>query len=158
MEHSENHNLLPEFLQDIDKKSLEYDVPDGFFDQMQENVLAEIKKTPVQKQGKTVSFWIKIAAAAAMVAIAISISIQSNSTEDQEQLFGQLSDTDMQWYMDNYTEDWSNDDVLAMIENDPLDTYADIIPLTTMTLEETDITEMIEDLDDDILINYEIEE
>lgn len=160
MDQHKDHNQesLPNFLKDLDKKALEYPVPEGFFDNMQKSILSEINEVQIPKKGKTVSFWLKAVSIAAIVVIAIMIGSQSNTSENNTNVFVDLSDEDMQWYMDNYTADWSSDDVLAMMENDPIEEYTDIIPLTTIELEETDVTEMIEHLDDDVLINYDIEE
>lgn len=114
----------------VDKR-MPYNVPDGFFDQLEQNVVAEIKadnfesaqlKPKVQKV-RTVRMAIRtILAAAAALALFFVVTknlpsddSQTDSFEFVELAYNNLSTEDREFLMDVYEED------VFMIENEEMD-------------------------------------
>lgn len=96
---------------DFDKvgKRMPYTVPDGFFDELEENIRQEALKKPTKSRFGIVLRM--VSAIAAMIAIVfilninISVPSQANDMTDVAQAFNRLSDEDQAYLMDVYNND-----------------------------------------------------
>lgn len=92
-------------------KRMPYTVPEGFFDQMEEKILAEARKDMRRKPRTLRVVMRSILAAAACVAIAFTIqwgfrtSSQQVNAQDVEQAFSELSQTDQAYILAVYQDD-----------------------------------------------------
>lgn len=111
----------------VDKR-MPYNVPDGFFDQLEQNVMAEVQldntatEKPKQK-ARTVRMAIRtILAAAAAVALFFVVTKNLPTSESQtdtfefvELAYNNLSNEDQEYLMEVYEED------VFIIENEEMD-------------------------------------
>lgn len=95
-------------------KRMPYIVPEGFFDQMEEKILAEVRqeKEASARKSRALRFVMRtVMAAAACVAIAFTIqwgfrtSSQQVNAQDVEQAFSELSQTDQAYILAVYQDD-----------------------------------------------------
>ena len=108
-------------------KRMPYNVPDGFFDQLEQNVMAEVTagniatEKPKQK-ARTVKMTFRIlltAAAAVALFFVVTKNMPSDTTEDSfanvELAYNNLSPEDQEFLIEIYEED------VFMIENEEMD-------------------------------------
>ena len=98
-------------------KRMPYNVPDGFFDQLEQNVMAEVKaddtatEKPKQKARTMKMTFRSLLTAAAAVALffVVTKNMPSNTTEDSfanvELAYNNLSPEDQEFLMEVYEED-----------------------------------------------------
>ena len=95
-------------------KRMPYQVPDGFFDQLEENVWQEVKKEPVFDKGKRFRrirmAWGSLAALAATVALLLLIRpvwipAQADNFSAVEEAFSHLCLEDQDYLFEIYQED-----------------------------------------------------
>jgi hypothetical protein len=98
-------------------KRMPYNVPDGFFDQLEQNVMAEVmadntvaKKPQVKARTVKITFRILLAAAAAVAMFfVVTKNMPNNTTEDGfanvELAYNNLSTEDQEYLMEVYEED-----------------------------------------------------
>ena len=98
-------------------KRMPYNVPDGFFDQLEQNVMAEVtaddivtEKPRVKARTVKMTFRILLAAAAAVALFfVVTKNIPSDTTEDSfanvELAYNNLSTEDQEFLMEVYEED-----------------------------------------------------
>ena len=99
---------------DFDKvgKRMGYQVPDSFFDQLESNVMQEVKsEVAVAKKSRLRRItWGTIIGAAAAVALLVTVNLKSTkvneySAEDVNQAFSQLQPADQAYLLEVYDED-----------------------------------------------------
>ena len=108
-------------------KRMPYNVPDGFFEQLEQNVMVEVTagniatEKPKQK-ARTVKMTFRIlltAAAAVALFFVVTKNMPSDTTEDSfanvELAYNNLSTEDQEYLMEVYEED------VFMIENEEMD-------------------------------------
>ena len=108
-------------------KRMPYNVPDGFFDQLEQNVMVEVTagniatEKPKQK-ARTVKMTFRIlltAAAAVVLFFVVTKNMPSDTTEDSfanvELAYNNLSTEDQEFLIEIYEED------VFMIENEEMD-------------------------------------
>ena len=103
-------------------KQMPYTVPDGFFDQLEENVMKEVKAQPAKKdKAKTIRMAIRAAlAVAACLALFLIVKKnmpQGNNTitdafDNVELAFSNLSTEDQDYLLEVYQEEQFMDNVL----------------------------------------------
>ena len=98
-------------------KRMPYNVPDGFFDQLEQNVMAEVmadntvaKKPKVKARTVKITFRILLAAAAAVAMFfVVTKNLPNNTTEDGfanvELAYNNLSTEDQEYLREVYEED-----------------------------------------------------
>lgn len=99
-------------------KRMPYNVPDGFFDQLEQNVMAEVKPDDIatekpNQKARTVKMTIRtILAAAAAVALFFVVTknlptsnAQTDSFDHVELAYNNLSNEDQEYLMEVYEED-----------------------------------------------------
>jgi hypothetical protein len=109
-------------------KRMPYNVPDGFFDQLEQNVMAEVKPDDIatekpKQKARTVKMAIRtILAAAAAVALFFVVTNNLPSDDSQadtfanvELAYNNLSTEDQEFLMEVYEED------VFLIENEEMD-------------------------------------
>ena len=108
-------------------KRMPYNVPYGFFDQLEQNVMAEVTagNIAIEKprvKARTVKMTIRIllaAAAAVALFFVVTKNIPSDTTEDSfanvELAYNNLSNEDQEYLMEVYEED------VFLIENEEMD-------------------------------------
>ena len=109
-------------------KRMPYNVPDGFFDQLEQNVMAEVKPDDIatekpKQKARTVKMAIRtILAAAAAVALffVVTKNLPSDDTQadtfaNVELAYNNLSTEDQEFLMEVYEED------VFLIENEEMD-------------------------------------
>lgn len=99
-------------------KQMPYTVPDGFFDQLEESVMSEVKAQPARKKAAmvrmTVRAAIAIAACIALFLIVRKVLPQDTTTDDfanVELAFNNLSTEDQDYLLEVYQEE-------LLLEND----------------------------------------
>ena len=109
-------------------KRMPYNVPDGFFDQLEQNVMAEVKpddtvteKPKVKARTVKMTFRILLAAAAAVALFFVvtknlpTSESQTDTFEFVELAYNNLSTEDQEFLMEVYEED------VFLIENEEMD-------------------------------------
>ena len=95
-------------------KQMPYTVPDGFFDQLEENVMNEVKAQPARKKATVLRMAIRaaiaIAACIALFLIVKKVLPQDNDTitddfENVELAFNNLSTEDQDYLLEVYQEE-----------------------------------------------------
>ena len=95
-------------------KQMPYTVPDGFFDQLEENVMNEVKAQPARKKATVLSMAIRaaiaIAACIALFLVVKKVLPQDNDTitddfENVELAFNNLSTEDQDYLLEVYQEE-----------------------------------------------------
>ena len=95
-------------------KQMPYTVPDGFFDQLEENVMNEVKAQPARKKATVLRMAIRaaiaIAACIALFLVVKKVLPQDNDTitddfENVELAFNNLSTEDQDYLLDVYQEE-----------------------------------------------------
>lgn len=98
-------------------KRMPYNVPDGFFDQLEQNVMAEVTAGNIATEkpkvkARTVKMTIRIllaAAAAVALFFVVTKNMPSDTTEDSfanvELAYNNLSNEDQEYLMEVYEED-----------------------------------------------------
>ncbi len=84
-------------------KRMPYSIPDGFFDQLEEDIRKEVKPAKSHSLLRTV-----LAVAASVALIAISMNFPKSdkvSINDVDQAFSQLTADDQDYLLDIYQED-----------------------------------------------------
>lgn len=94
-------------------KRMPYEVPEGFFDEMEQNVMAEVK-TDIAKAQKSRwrrrLAWGTIAGAAAAVALLLTVNLRGHDASgytdaDVDRAFAQLQPADQEFLLEVYDED-----------------------------------------------------
>jgi len=106
---------------DLDKlgKRMPYSAPEGFMDDMEQQVWAQIDADKAQQQRPKRNWWYAMAGGliAASIALLIILNVvpstrqQVASMEGVEQAFASLSDADQEYLMDVYQEELFIDDI-----------------------------------------------
>ena len=95
-------------------KQMPYTVPDGFFDQLEENVMNEVKAQPARKKATVLRMAIRaaiaIAACVALFLVVKKVLPQDNDTitddfENVELAFNNLSTEDQDYLLEVYQEE-----------------------------------------------------
>ena len=95
-------------------KQMPYTVPDGFFDQLEENVMNEVKAQPARKKATVLRMAIRaaiaIAACIALFLVVKKVLPQDNDTitddfENVELAFNNLSTEDQDYLLEVYQEE-----------------------------------------------------
>lgn len=95
-------------------KRMPYSVPDGFFDKMEEKVMAEVAQTNSKKEGARKGMWggIFLAIAASVVLLLVvkhhnmpAEEAQPYSFDNVELAYNNLSSDDQQFLMEIYEDD-----------------------------------------------------
>lgn len=95
-------------------KRMSYTVPEGFFDEMEKNVMAEIKADKPQKKARTIKIAVRtMIAAAAAIALFLVVTRQqpkdANVSQDDfayvELAYNNLSSEDQEYLQEIYEED-----------------------------------------------------
>ena len=95
-------------------KQMPYTVPDGFFDQLEENVMNEVKAQPARKKATVLRMAIRaaiaIAACIALFLVVKKVQPQDNDTitddfENVELAFNNLSTEDQDYLLEVYQEE-----------------------------------------------------
>lgn len=95
-------------------KQMPYTVPDGFFDQLEENVMNEVKAQPARKKATVLRMAIRaaiaIAACIALFLVVKKVLPQDNNTitddfENVELAFNNLSTEDQDYLLEVYQEE-----------------------------------------------------
>ena len=95
-------------------KQMPYTVPDGFFDQLEENVMNEVKAQPARKKATVLRMAIRaaiaIAACIALFLVVKKVLPQDNDTitddfENVELAFNNLSTDDQDYLLEVYQEE-----------------------------------------------------
>ena len=87
-----------------------YSIPEGFFEEMEENVREEIGKQPeigldAGKHSPTALRWVAAACAAILAAVGIGLIKYQNAYDDEEHAFQQLSEEDQDFLLAVYQDD-----------------------------------------------------
>ena len=108
-------------------KKMPYTVPDGFFDQLEENVMNEVKAQPARKKATVLRMAIRaaiaIAACIALFLVVKKVLPQDNDTitddfENVELAFNNLSTDDQDYLLEVYQEELLLDNDLNDLNNE----------------------------------------
>ena len=108
-------------------KQMPYTVPDGFFDQLEENVMNEVKAQPARKKATVLRMAIRaaiaIAACIALFLVVKKVLPQDNDTitddfENVELAFNNLSTDDQDYLLEVYQEEQFLDNYLNELDNE----------------------------------------
>lgn len=108
-------------------KQMPYTVPDGFFDQLEENVMNEVKAQPARKKATVLRMAIRaaiaIAACIALFLVVKKVLPQDNDTitddfENVELAFNNLSTEDQDYLLEVYQEELFLENDLNDLKNE----------------------------------------
>ena len=108
-------------------KQMPYTVPDGFFDQLEENVMNEVKAQPARKKATVLRMAIRaaiaIAACIALFLVVKKVLPQDNDTitddfENVELAFNNLSTEDQDYLLEVYQEELFLENDLNELDNE----------------------------------------
>ena len=108
-------------------KQMPYTVPDGFFDQLEENVMNEVKAQPARKKATVLRMAIRaaiaIAACIALFLVVKKVLPQDNDTitddfENVELAFNNLSTEDQDYLLEVYQEELFLENDLSDLNNE----------------------------------------
>jgi len=164
-----DHNSFeerPDFLKDLSKNNSGYKVPVDYFSHMQSSVLHKVIEPETAKQTRwieNIQFLLqhkfKVATIMTVAVFAFIITNPKHALTDNDQtIFSNLDQDDLDYFVDNSLENWDNQDLLAVMSEEEINIADLSLPIATEEQVAEIPEQYIEDLDDSLLIEFNIED
>jgi len=165
LDHNSNSET-PNLLKRMKQKNSGYQIPKDYFAKMQTNVLSQVIEPDV---AKNISWFERLqvllqykyqfatVAAAVLVGFMLLNNPATTSIEGQY-VFSDLEENDLEYYLENDLDSWNNQDLMAVLSEDEIDIADFSIPISSEELLNDLPDQYIEELEDDSLQDFNIED
>ncbi|MBT8221176.1 MAG: hypothetical protein KJP00_15215 [Bacteroidia bacterium] len=165
--YQDEFNDLPDLLKEMKGKT-SFKIPNNYFNQMQDDVLGQIIKSPAPVS--TQHSWLEqllqniqtyfqpkyvlaVAAIAALIVVSVGIN-QKSSVSDYEAVFAELSEEDYEYFLDTDLEELENQQLISVLTSSEV-AAINYVPVSSDQVSEELMEEYIVEMDDETIISLE---
>jgi len=159
---------MPQFLKALKNRNSGYRVPNDYFAQMQANVLDKVlEKKTVQHTDllDNVKNWYQLLfkfqygyVGLATIALIVAFVATRDYSTGITNSFASLDDSDLEYFMENEIDDIDDQDIMATLSANEIDFNDFSVPISSVDLLGDIPDHYIDDLDNTVLIDFELED